>query len=622
MTLTRLLAAWAIMTISAAASAYEPPLADLHVALDGNDSNPGTAKAPLATIARARDLLRPRIAAGLDADVLVLIRGGTYRLEQPLVFGPDDSGTDRHTITYAAWPGEKVMLSGGRKISGWRHGQGQIWTVELPAVKAGQWFFRQLFVGGRRAVRARTPNGPEWWKLRPQKNSDANDATVTLGVDHPIQAWKNVSDVELIWINNNDGTRKRLGHVNEADSTCTLPPPHMWPHGMPGEYNISFPSGAFSCYFENAVEMLDRPGEWYLDRSTGTLSYWPREGEDLTRAEVVAPVVQKSLLCVAGTPMRPVRNLRLKGIHVAHVDRPLPPYGFAAQFGCLEYLEQPAPEPSKKYRWIDAAVSFQHARGCEFRDGGIAHVGGIGLSLLNGCAGDVIEGNEISDLGGGGITAGAIRNRDTWKWADALAPDDHKGYRIANNHIHDCGLDYFGAIGIFMGLTQEAVVAHNLIHDVAYSGIVLSGNEAPGPPFAKNNTVEYNHIYDVMKVAVDGAGIYVSFPQADRGAAIRGNWIHDLRRNPANPRDAGPWSAAGIYLDGVRPELGCRGYRFEKNVVYRTENPLFFCQCSANGNTWQDNVFEKDTPPKQRLEAIASEAGLEPAYRWKLTGKP
>ena len=92
---------------------------------------------------------------------------------------------------------------------------------------------------------------------------------MTLGSDHPIRAWKNVSDIEVTWINNNDGTRKRLGRINEADNTFTLPPPHNWPHGMPGEYNISFPSGDYACYFENAIEMLDQPGEWYLDRAGG-----------------------------------------------------------------------------------------------------------------------------------------------------------------------------------------------------------------------------------------------------------------------------------------------------------------------------------------------------------------
>ena len=93
MTLMRLFAAWTILTFLAAACMGDPPPADLYVAVDGNDNNPGTASAPLASIARARDLLRPRFAAGMNADVLVLIRGGTYRLEQPLVFGPEDSGT-------------------------------------------------------------------------------------------------------------------------------------------------------------------------------------------------------------------------------------------------------------------------------------------------------------------------------------------------------------------------------------------------------------------------------------------------------------------------------------------------------------------------------------------------
>ena len=83
-----------------------------------------------------------------------------------------------------------------------------------------------------------------------------------------------------------------------------------------------------------------------------------------------------------------MKNLRFKGIHVAHVDWPLPPYGYTAMFGCLELLEQKGPEPSKKYRWIDAAVSFKYARRCDFLDGGVEHAGGIGLSLLNGCSGE------------------------------------------------------------------------------------------------------------------------------------------------------------------------------------------------------------------------------------------
>jgi hypothetical protein len=585
--------------------------ADFYVAPNGSDTNPGTAAAPLATVAKARDAVRRKVSAGLDHNVVVSIRGGVYPITETLVFGPEDSGTDKHSITYAAAPGEKVVLSGGRTITGWKKGPGNIWTTELPEVKAGKWYFRQLFVGGRRAVRARTPNVGQWWKLKPNdNNSNANDATVTLSVDHPIRAWKNVTDVEAIWLYNNDGTRKRLGSVRESDNTFTLPPPHAWPHGFTNEYNISFPGNrwtTWACYFENALEMLDQPGEWYMDRQTGVLSYWPREGEDLTRAEVVAPVLQKTLVSVQGTPERPVRNVHFRGIRVAYVDWPLPNYGFAGMFGCLQLLERKEAKNTWHFVFIDAAVSMSHARGCSFVDGAVEHVGAIGLTMLSGCSENVVEGNEIGDLGGGGIVAGGARNRDTWQWADPVGKDDHKAYRIANNHVHDCGADYFGSIGIFAALMQESVIAHNLIHDTSYAGMVLSGNEEPKPVMIpKNNRLEYNHIYNIMKVAMDGAAIYVSFPQADEGASIRGNVIHDTQRG------------AALYLDTVGRPHGCLGYKFRDNVVYRCNMPEVGTW-TMEDNPWTDNIImQQDAPPAKLVAALSACAGLEPAYRRRL----
>ena len=174
--------------------------ADFHVAPEGLDTNPGTAAAPFATLARARGAVRGKIKDGLTKDIVVEIRGGTYPVTETLTFGPEDSGTEKFSITYAAAPGEKVVLSGGRKISGWKKGPGEIWTVELPEVKAGRWYFRQLFVNGRRAVRARTPNADEqtpWWRIR---SSDAKyeDTTtpITLSVTGQIKAYQNPGDVE------------------------------------------------------------------------------------------------------------------------------------------------------------------------------------------------------------------------------------------------------------------------------------------------------------------------------------------------------------------------------------------------------------------------------------------
>ena len=611
--------------LSAAAASAKPAEkqapADFTVAVSGKDTNRGTAMAPFATLAKAREAVREKIKAGLAKDLVVEIRGGTYPVTETLTFGPEDSGTERFSITYAAAPGEKVVLSGGRKITGWKKGTNEIWTAEIPEVKAGGWYPRQLFVNGQRAIRARTPNADDktpWWKI---KSSDAkpgapdqNSTPITVSVDHPIKAWKNITDVELIYLNNNDGSRKRVGAVDEAGQSCTLPPPHQWPPTvLPGEYQIGHPVRPYACYFENALEMLDEPGEWYLDRTTGVLAYWPRPGENLKESEVIAPVVQNTLLAVTGVAEQPVRNLHFKGIHVEHVDRSLPSCGYAAMFGCLQVTSDGG-KPPIRFVWIEAAVSFKYARACNFTDGGVARVGGIGLSLLNGCTRNVIEGNQIFDLGGGGVTAGAIRNRDTWKWADPIAPDDHQGYRIANNYIHDCGADYFGAIGIFVGLTQEALVSHNLIHDTAYAGIVFSGNETP-LQFARNNVVEYNHLHHVQKMAVDGGGIYAASPHADRGIVIRGNLIHDITGNPV-ARGPGWWSGPGIYLDAFDAAGGCINYLLEGNVIYRVVKPIAINGSSQGVTIRPDNTcVEQGTPPKEVLDAIQAKAGLEPAYR-------
>jgi hypothetical protein len=572
--------------------------ADFYVASGGKDSNPGTADEPLATLAKARDLVRERVAAGLTRNILVMIRGGIYEQAATLDFGPQDSGTEKCSITYAANPGEKVVLSGGRRIAGWKKGEGDIWTAELPEVKAGKWYFRQLFVGGRRAVRARTPNS-RWWKINTstaKKEPPPRDAAITLSVNHPIRAWYNISDVELVFLENNEGSRRRLGKVNEAEQTLTIPPPQQSiPRIFEYDWAISIPMAGKACYFENAREMLDEPGEWYLDRQSGVLSYWPRPGEDLRHVEAVAPVVQKTLLSVIGTSTAPVKNLHFKGIYVEHVDWPLPPAGYYGVFGCLIITDGDKPI----HKWMDAAVALEHARSCSFTNGGIAHVGGMGVCLLRGTAFDVIDGNEIYDLGGGGIGAGGIRNRSTLKWNPPPIAGDYQGYRITNNHIHDCGIAYFGAIGIFLAMTQDAVVAHNLVHDTAYTGIVICGNEDRQLPFARNNTVQYNHIHHVMKVAGDGSGIYLSFPQAGWGALIRGNLIHDLGRGH------------GVYLDGVFPR-GVRNYRLEKNVMYGSD--VFLHLCFEKDNVWVDNVFMKQGPPPQAvLESIRAEVGPRPS---------
>ncbi len=592
--------------------------ADFYVAPDGQDTNPGTANAPFASVSRARSAARQRIAAGLTHDILILIRGGTYQQAETLLFGPEDSGTEKNSVTYAAYPHEKVIFSGGRRITGWTRAMGGIWTAQIPEVKAGQWYFRQLFINGRRAVRARTPNPDDpmpWWIIRTSTQTENEDQPFMVTINGPVITWTHPDDMELVCIYNNEGGRKRLQSVDVEQQTLTVAPPHKWnPRCFGNDWYLSAPTAGKACYLENAPEMLDRPGEWYLDRTTGILSYWPRGGEDLNRDEVMAPFVQNTLLAITGTREHPVVNLHFRGIQLEYVDWPLPTWGYNGLFSCNVAVGS---QENPSHRFIEAAVDLEHALSCDFVEGGIAHVGGMGLCLRDGTASNRIEGNEIWDLGGGGIGAGGGY---FYGVPFTPAPGEYQGYRIANNYVHHCGLEYYGGSGICLYRSQDSTLSHNLVHDCAYFGMCAAGDWEKDTPFSKNNRIESNHIYHSMKVTVDGAGLYVTL--YNQNTLVRNNLIHDTLWNPfgrgeiaSGIHDTIP--CHGLYLDGNN--TGCI---YENNIVYRNAGgPLLFNSAKSR-NQWVNNLFQKDgTPPDEFIEVMQACTGLEPAYRQSIRQK-
>jgi hypothetical protein len=588
------------------------PEADFYVSAEGKDTNRGTAAAPFATLARARDAVREKVAAGLTKDLLVLIRGGTYPQTNTLAFGPEDSGTARCSITYAAAPGEKVALSGGRKISGWKKGPGSVWTAELPEVESGRWYFRQLFVNGRRAVRARMPN-QGWCDGRPvqpiQQDRPQDPVVIRIKLEGGIAAWRNPGDIELAYIRNNDGGRKVLQSIDAAAQTITLRPPHRWaPKCFGFDWYNGVPDGR--CYLENAFEFLDSPGEWYLDRTTGILSYWPRPGEDLSRCDVVAPVLQNTLLAVVGTRQRPVLNLHFRGVHVEHLDWPLPDNGFMGLFSCNVPVFRDGGDPG--HRFIEAAVEVAHARTCSFRDGGIGRVGAMGLVLREGTADVAVEGNHVQQTGAGGIGLGQCNVAAGYlKAAPPPEPGEYERFRVRNNYVHHCGADYHGATGIAVYRMKHSIISHNLVHDTAYFGMCLAGDQDPKWNFVEGNTVERNHIHHAMQVTQDGAGLYVCFAHAGGKNLIRANLIHNTSTNHAS---------AGLYLDSA-----CSGVAFDHNVVYRNPSMTIILNRKEDlaKNSWMGNLVvasRDETPPEEFVEAMKAYAGLEPAYRRTFQG--
>jgi parallel beta helix pectate lyase-like protein/glycosyl hydrolase family 141/pectate lyase-like protein len=565
--------------ISPAASGVE-----FFVSPEGSDTNPGTSERPFATLSQAQEALRQLVSGGLDADVTVWIGKGTYTLDKPLVFGQETSGTEDFSVTFVARPGETVVLSGGRKISGWKPGADEVWSAQVPEAKGDSWPLRNLFVGGQHAVRARTPNQdaePNCVQLKAAELSeDRGRFTLTLPADL-LGDWKNARDVEVMVAGNWAINRKRVQSIDPASGTLVLAPPHR--HGP----KYIFPAAGRWCYLANARELLDQPGEWYRDRQTGRVAYRPIAGQDLRTAEVVAPVATQ-LILVRGTPQRPVRNLHFKGLRLRHTDWQLPPDGYMGIQACHYGNSN---QPGQRWQRIPAAVSMADAHGCSIEGCDVAHLGGSGIELADGCRDCLIRGNQISDCSANGIMVAGPN-------VDGRVPS---GCRVENNHIHSSGREFYGSIGIWVGFARGTVVSHNLVHGLPYTGISVGWQWNPEPTTCKENVIEFNHVFDVMNRLCDGGCIYTLGFQP--GTIIRGNHLHGVHRSPM---------AQGAPNDGMFIDQGSKGYLFEENVIYDTASePIRFNACQRDWHTWRGNQIGPEADVKESGKEIIEKAGLE-----------
>lgn len=566
--------------------------ADFYVSPKGLDAWSGTLSepnaqqtdGPFATLQHARDAVRES-GKSRAGDVVVLVRGGTYRLNETLVFGLQDSGQGDWTVTYAAYPGETPVFSSGRQIEGWKRvtaappglpkqAMGKVQVADVSAR------FRTLFDADGLLPRARSTG------FIPLSGGSRNELHFPVG---RLKNWSNVEDVEIVvrphhaWIVNvlplqSVDEQKQIARTS-IDATYAM-------------NSLHFLKTTESCWVENTIEELDEPGEWVLNTQEGKLYLWPRNDSAVWAPELTELIRVEGEIDKAGPQDIPVRNLCFRGLTFMHGER----YGIDRDDAGLQH-------DWDMFDKANALVRLRGTENCTVEQCRFAHSGGGAIRVDLHGQHNTIAGNLIEHIGGAGILLCGY---------GPGTKDVNQKNLVYNNHIHHTGRIYSHSPGIMVWQSGENRIANNLVHHTPYTAIILSGcmtdfftkqgrelgrtirrseiGRLPRQPqlddvrpylHTHDNTIEYNEVHHAMEALGDGNAIYIR--GAGAGNVIRRNYIHHL-------------VAPMIMQAAIRTDGGQMDTLIAENLIYK---------CTSQGilmklNTRVENNIVADiiAPPR------------------------
>ena len=593
---------------------------EIWISPKGSDFNDGTRQFPKATLTsalrQAREWRRTednRIQGGIT----IYMEGGTYAFYEPVFIRPEDSGTKESPTIIRSVGDEKVILSGGISINGWKK-QGKVWVADVPAFNGRPLDFRQLWVNGKKAVRARDVEDFE--KMNricsvDEKNEILYVPAVSIRrlIDNKGNLKAKYAEMVLhqMWCVAN--LRIRSVEVQGDSAAIRFHQPesriqfeHPWPRPM-----VTTDGHNSAFYLTNARELQDVPGEWYHDIDARKVYYYLREGEKMQEAEVIVPAVE-TLVRVEGTLDRPVCHIRFEKITFSYTTwmRPSEKGHVPLQAGMYltdgyridpkmqrNYLNHPLDNQG----WLGrpaAAVRVVAARQIDFERCRFEHLGSTGLDYEEAVQGGVVRGCLFRDIAGNGLLVGSF---------SPAAHETHLPYdpadrrevctqqQINNCYFTEIGNEDWGCLAIAAGYVGDVNIEHNEISEVPYSGISLGWGWTQTVNCMRNNRVHANLIHHYAKHMYDVAGIYTLGSQPK--SYVTENCVHSIYK-PGYVHDPNHWFY--LYTD--------EGSSFITVRDNWTEGEKYLQNANGPGNVWENNGPKVDNVIRER-------AGVEAAYK-------
>lgn len=580
---------------------------DYHVSPSGNDAAEGTLTAPFKTLERAQRAVRG-VNKSMSEDINVYLHEGTYQLASTLRLSNADGGTNGHYVRYMAAPGETPLVTGGVPVSGWEifDADKNIWCVKDVVNR-----FRQLYVNGKKAIRARhpnvKPNGDHYFNRLAKVDTTGRAFDV---YTDQIKQLENIKKSEIhVMVAWADQTL-RIEDVKYNGNTCKIIPQdpertRLFRRAYPmlGTAFMSNPPKQQCYYLENDMSLLDMQGEWFLDEDSNTLYYIPREGEDMTTANVVAPNLETLIEVTGESTKNKVQNISFSGIVFAHTNflRPsregllnLQAGQFAVKVEDRGYLKS-----NEFMLWHpEAGIEVTNASRVVFEDNIFTQMAATGLDFTSGTNDTRIEGNVFTEIGGSSISIG--------KFAPDSLTEIHKGYNpsdkdeictrdtVKNNYVHNTTNEIQGAVPILGGYPRYIVIEHNEVSYANYSGISVGFGWTKKETAMDGNKINYNEIHHIARLLCDGAAIYTLSNQGKNGQ-IMYNYSHDI-----NGSDWADYWTCPIYQDE-----GTSGFEIAYNVAVNAPKGTACNACGQNYTHDNDGFDQK----------VVNNAGIEQKYK-------